>query len=119
MNGWPRSLSGKILLAAASNASLVGLLLAVTGAIPWPFDVQAFVMSASGPAVGDVSRRVAADLTRVPAAEFDRVIAEYSNEFGVTFLLYRNDLTRVAGPASTLPAEVIDAIAAPDGRLGR
>jgi len=113
-------LSGKILLVAALNAVLLAVLLAATGVLPWPGDFQAFVMSAAGPSVGEVSQRVSADLARTPPEAADRLLADYSREFGVTFLVYRNDGTPVAGPREiTPPAAVIDRLRAGEGRFGQ
>lgn len=104
------SLSGKILLAAAVNALLVGVLLVLSGAAPWPLDFQALLLGPTGDAVADVSRRVAQDLTRTVPEDFDRLLARYSNESGVTFLVWHNDGFRIGGPAISLPAEVLEEI---------
>jgi two-component system sensor histidine kinase CpxA len=104
------SLSGKILLAACINAILLAALLVTSGAVPFALDVQAFVMGATGGAVNDVARRIAADLARIPPGEFGAALERYSKEFGVTFVVWHNDGFRVAGPDLALPPEVLDEV---------
>src|SRR5438034_2904395 len=57
----PRRLSTKILLTAFVNLLLIAVLLMAAGALPWPHDIQQFVMSAAGRSVMDVTDRLVQD----------------------------------------------------------
>ncbi len=68
-------------------------------------------------AVGDRLRTVAdvllAEMNQENAAGRARLLEGYSADYGLTFLVFNNDGTQVAGPPTVLPAEVAELLQPP------
>lgn len=108
-----RSLGARILLLAALNlVLLVGIGLAASG-VRLPRSLDEMVMQSAEPRLQDVTRRIALDLERTPAAAATELLDRYGAEYRTRFILVTNDGQRVAGAPLALPDAVVAALAGP------
>lgn len=108
-----RSLGARILLLAALNlVLLMGIGLAASG-VRLPRSLGEMVMQSAEPRLQDVTRRIALDLERTPAAAANELLDRYGAEYRTRFMIVTNDGRHVAGVPLTLPAPVISALAGP------
>jgi len=108
-----RSLGARILLLAALNlVLLIGIGLAALG-VRLPRSLDEMVMQSAEPRLQDVTRRIALDLERTPAAAATELLDRYGAEYRTRFILVTNDGRRVAGVPLALPDAVVAALAGP------
>lgn len=108
-----RSLGARILLLAALNlVLLIGIGLAASG-VRLPRSLDEMVMQSAEPRLQDVTRRIALDLERTPAAAATELLDRYGAEYRTRFILVTNDGQHVAGVPLALPDAVVAALAGP------
>ncbi len=108
-----RSLGARILLLAGLNLVLLaGIGLAASG-VRLPRSLGEMIMQSAEPRLQDVTRRIALDLERTPAAEATALLDRYGAEYRTRFLLVTNDGRHLAGVPLPLPAPVVAALAGP------
>ncbi len=108
-----RSLGARILLLAALNlVLLIGIGLAASG-VRLPRSLGELVMQSAEPRLQDVTRRIALDLERTPAAAATSLLDRYGAEYRTRFILVTNDGRHVAGVPLRLPEPVVAALAGP------
>lgn len=108
-----RSLGARILLLAGLNLVLLaGIGLAASG-VRLPRSLGEMIMQSAEPRLQDVTRRIAFDLERTPAAEATALLDRYGAEYRTRFLLVANDGRLIAGVPLQLPETVVAALAGP------
>lgn len=108
-----RSLGARILLLAGLNlVLLVGIGLAASG-VRLPRNLGELIMQSAEPRLQDVTRRIALDLERTPAADATVLLGRYGAEYRTRFILVTNDGRHIAGVPLQLPSPVVAALAGP------
>ena len=108
-----RSLGARILLLAGLNlALLVGIGLAASG-VRLPRSLGELIMQSAEPRLQDVTRRLALDLERTPAANATTLLDRFGGEYRTRFILVTNDGRYIAGVPVPLPEPVVAALAGP------
>ena len=108
-----RSLGARILLLAGLNlVLLVGIGLAASG-VRLPRSLGELIMQSAEPRLQDVTRRIALDLERTPAADATALLDRYGAEYRTRFILVTNDGRHIAGVPLQLPEPVVAALAGP------
>ena len=116
MNGMRSfSLTGKIVLLVILNLALLSLVLAGFLQMQLRGDLESLLLVTTRERVLAVSRLLALELRDTPPDLRDEVLARYSDEYGVTFLLYNNHQERLAGPHLKLPDAVAERLRVPRG----
>ena len=111
----PPSLRMKFALLALLNVSLLGAVFLLFARHQLGQEFQSFLMSTAREKIVAVSRQLSLDLAGVEGAQRDVVLGRYAAMYGVEFRLYDSDGARLAGPDSTLPAEVAGRLVRPAG----
>lgn len=108
-----RSLGARILVLAGINLVLLaGIGLAASG-VRLPRGLGEMIMQSAEPRLQDVTRQIALDLERTPAAEATALLDRYGAEYRTRFLLVTNDGRHLAGVPLPLPELVVAALAGP------
>ncbi len=108
-----RSLGARILLLAGLNlVLLVGIGLAASG-VRLPKSLGELIMQSAEPRLQDVTRRIALDLERTPAADATALLDRFGAEYRTRFILVTNDGRHIAGVPLQLPEPVVAALAGP------
>ena len=108
-----RSLGARILVLAGLNLVLLaGIGLAASG-VRLPRGLGEMIMQSAEPRLQDVTRQIALDLERTPAAEATALLDRYGAEYRTRFLLVTNDGRHLAGVPLPLPELVVAALAGP------
>ena len=108
-----RSLGARILLLAGLNlVLLVGIGLAASG-VRLPRSLGELVMQSAEPRLQDVTRRIALELERTPAADATALLDRFGAEYRTRFILVTNAGRYIAGPPLQLPELVVAALAGP------
>lgn len=113
----PLSLRAKFTLLALLNVGLLGAVFLLFARHQLGQEFQSFLMSAAREKIVAVSRQLSLDLAGVDGAQRDVVLGRYAALYGVELRLYDSDGGRLAGPSSTLPAEVATRLVRPPGPL--
>src|SRR5262245_59145440 len=96
----------RILLLATLNVAILGIVFAVFLRLQLKPDFESFLMAESRERIAAITRLVAAELQNTERAPWDGVMTRYSNELGITMLLYRNTGEQLSGVRTPLPPEV-------------
>ena len=108
-----RSLGARILVLAGLNLVLLaGIGLAASG-VRLPRGLGEMIMQSAEPRLQDVTRQIALDLERTPAAEATALLDRYGADYRTRFLLVTNDGRHLAGVPLPLPELVVAALAGP------
>ncbi|MBM4046373.1 MAG: HAMP domain-containing histidine kinase [Planctomycetes bacterium] len=110
---WSRSLAGRILLLAALNLVLLAAVLAVAADVRVPRSMESLMLQTTGKRIVDLARRLILELEAAPDEDADAVLARYSAEHRVAFLMVDNSGRRVAGAALGVPGDVVARVMAP------
>lgn len=112
------SLSTKFALLALLNVAMLAVVFVIF--VRWQLseEFESFLMTTARERIGTVSRSLALELQQHDRAQWSKVLDQYSNEHGVTFALYRNDDTLIAGPKLDMPAVVVERLVRPPQRGG-
>ena len=110
------SLSTKFALLALLNVVMLAVVFVIF--VRWQLseEFESFLMTTAREKIGSVSRSLALELQQHDRAEWTKLLARYSDEHGVTFALYRNDETLIAGPKLDLPPAVTERLVRPPQR---
>lgn len=110
------SLSTKFVLLALLNVALLAVMFVIF--VRWQLseEFESFLMSTARERIGTVSRNLALELQQHDRSRWSTLMAQYSAEHGVTFALYKNDETWIAGPQLDLPKEVAERLVRPPQR---
>ena len=111
----PLSLRAKFALLALLNVSLLGVVFLLFARHQLGQEFQSFLMSTAREKIVAVSRQLSLDLAGVEEGQRDFVLGRYAAAYGVEFRLYDSEGARLAGPDSTLPAEVAGRLVRPAG----
>lgn len=106
----PRSLSTKIFLVAFLNVLLLGLVFFVFARVQFRFELGSFLLTPVRDRMLSVSRQIALELPDVPRESWNQVLARYSGTYATDFYLFDSSGKELAGPAASLPANVMGAI---------
>lgn len=110
------SLFTRLLLWFFTTLVAIGLVLFALFSLQFSLpDSSPFRLDA-GPKLISVARLIAQDLVSNPSTHWDLVIAEYTEAYGVDFILYTNTGRRLAGGIIPVPAEVEGRITRETGR---
>src|SRR5262250_2938199 len=96
----------RILLLATLNVAILGIVFAVFLRLQLKPELESFLMADSRERIAAITRRVATEIENTEPAQWDGVMGRYSNELGITLLLYRNTGEQLAGSHTPLPPEV-------------
>jgi len=110
------SLSTKFVLLALLNVAMLAVVFVIF--VRWQLseEFESFLMTTARERIGSVSRSLALELQQQDRSQWSKLLAQYSNEHGVTFALYRNDETLIAGPKLELPPAVAERLVRPPQR---
>jgi two-component system sensor histidine kinase CpxA len=100
-------LAARIALLAVGNFALLGLVFAVYVRLQLRTDMNSFLMAAARERIIGISRQIALDLEDTSTNDRDRLLRRYSTDYGVSFYLFSNDGSEIAGGPVTLPATVL------------
>ena len=104
------SLSAKILLLAFLNVlALVGVF-AVFARVQYRFDLSSLLLSPGRDRILALSRLIALQLQDTDRTDWDRLLASYTPATNASASLFSDQGMQLAGPAMTLPPEVLDTI---------
>lgn len=104
------SVSVKILLLAFLNVVLLGLVFAVFARSQYRFDLSSLLLSPSRDRILARSSEIALQLQDTDRADWDRLLASYTPVTHASALLWDDQGTQLAGPATALPPGVMEAI---------
>ena len=108
-----RSLGARILLLAGLNlVLLVGIGLAASG-VRLPRSLDELILQSAEPRLQDVTRRIALELERTPAADATALLDRFGAEYRTRFILVTNAGRHLAGAPLQLPEPVVAALAGP------
>lgn len=111
-------LAARISLLAIGNFAVLGLVFAVYVRLQLSTDMNTFLMTAARERIIAISRQIALDLENVATADArTRMLQRYAATYGVSFYLFLNDGTQVAGEGVKLPDPVLRQLNGP--RPGR
>ncbi len=96
----------KISLIASLNLALLAIALALFVAVQMRQAFDSVLLSAARDRIETIASLLVLDLEETAVADRDALLARRSAEYGVAFVLVRNDASRVAGPAVDVPEEV-------------
>lgn len=99
-------LYAKILIWFFLNLILLGIAFLVLFSAQFPLNLNWFLVDTARERIDSTRGLIVGDLNSRPQAEWDRVLARYSEAYRVQFVLYAMDGTRLAGPEVELPGEV-------------
>jgi two-component system sensor histidine kinase CpxA len=111
------TLSTKILLVALANLALLFLAFFIYVRLQLRQEFESFLLSASRERIMAVSRQLALELHDSARSERDELLARYSSEYGVTFLVINIIGDVLAGPAIPMPQSVRDRVVRPPDRV--
>ncbi len=96
----------RMLLIAAANLAMLGVLCVVFLHVQLRSGLDSFVLAGARERIASVAQAINAELRRSPGAQWDAILSRYSGEHGVSIRLYRNTGEQLAGPVRALPPEV-------------
>ncbi|MEP7364220.1 MAG: HAMP domain-containing sensor histidine kinase [Acidobacteriota bacterium] len=112
------SLSTKFALLALLNVTMLAVVFVIF--VRWQLseEFESFLMTTARDKIATVSRTLALEMQQHDRADWSKLLNRYSKEHGVTFALYRNDDTLIAGPKMELPKLVAERLVRPPQRGG-
>jgi len=110
------SLSTKFALLALLNVALLAVVFVVF--VRWQLseELESFLMSTARDRISSVSRSLALEMQQHDRSQWSRLLKQYSDEQGVTFMLIQTDGEVMAGPRLELPAVVQERLVRPPQR---
>lgn len=110
------SLSTKFALLALLNVALLAIVFVVF--VRWQLseELESFLMTTARDRISSVSRSLALEMQQHDRSQWNRLLKQYSDEQGVTFLLIRTDGEVIAGPKLELPTVVQERLVRPPQR---
>lgn len=96
----------RILMLATLNVAILGVVFAVFLRLQLKPEFESFFMAEARERIASITRSAASDLQNSDMAEWDSVMKRYSDQNGVTVLLYRNTGEQLAGLRMPLPPEI-------------
>ncbi|MBN8729970.1 MAG: HAMP domain-containing histidine kinase [Acidobacteria bacterium] len=110
------SLSTKFALLALLNVALLAVVFVVF--VRWQLseELESFLMSTARDRISSVSRSLALEMQQHDRSHWSRLLQQYSDEQGVTFMLIQTDGQVMAGPELELPAVVQERLVRPPQR---
>jgi len=110
------SLSTKFALLALLNVAMLAAVFVLF--VRWQLseEFESFLMTTARERIGSVSRSLALELQQHDRSQWTKLLAQYSEQHGVTFALIRNDSAPLAGPKQELPKVVEERLIRPPQR---
>src|SRR5207302_495136 len=96
----------KVLLIAILNLAVLGIVCAIFLRLQLKPEFESFLMAQARERIVSLATLVTSDLQNTDESQWDRILSKYSNQQGVTVLLYRNTGEQLAGTPTALPPEV-------------
>src|SRR5882672_532492 len=88
----------RILLLATLNVAVLAGMFAVFLRLQLKPDLESFLLAEARERIASVTRLIVSDLESTDVGHWTDVLERYSNEYGITILLYRNTGEQLAGP---------------------
>jgi hypothetical protein len=75
-------------------------------------EFESFLLASARDKIQGISTQLGLDIQESDRPQWDSILKEYSDAYGVTFMLFGPNLTQLAGPRIPIPPEI-------EGRFGR